>query len=190
MFSSFRIIKSIDATLQLSQTYQVNVLELGHITALFFFSIVVSLLDSTLDDWGLPVPFLDKASGVARSGDYLDMDIESKGHKNFKQSDHREQMRRTNSFLAMEVLGTITENRKAKVLLRLVHLNMYATPFLILFFFTSPPTLNLLFFFIYCDIPCQIGGKVPTMYTCFKVAKAQRRPYLYGWIQLVAFKYF
>lgn len=121
---------------------------------LFFFSIVVGLLDSTLDDWGFPVTFLDRASGVARSGDYLNMDIDSKGNKNFKQSEHREQMRRTNSFLAMEVLGTLTENRKAKVLLRLVHLNMYAPPFLILFFFNSSPTVtsfsfSFLFFFIY-----------------------------------------
>lgn len=122
--SKERIIKSVDAALQLSKTYQVHVLELGHTMVLFFFSIVVGLLDSTLDDWGLPVTFLDRASGVARSGDYLNMDIDSKGNKNFKQSEHREQMRRTNSFLAMEVLGTLTENRKAKVLLRLVHLNM------------------------------------------------------------------
>lgn len=122
--SKERIIKSVDAALQLSKTYQVHVLELGHTMVLFFFSIVVGLLDSTLDDWGLPVTFLDRASGVARSGDYLNMDIDSKGNKNFKQSEHREQMRRTNSFLAMEVLGTLMENRKAKVLLRLVHLNM------------------------------------------------------------------
>ncbi|RVW29775.1 Mediator of RNA polymerase II transcription subunit 33B [Vitis vinifera] len=122
--SKERIIKSVDAALQLSKTYQVHVLELGHTMVLFFFSIVVGLLDSTLDDWGLPVTFLDRASGVARSGDYLNMDIDSKGNKNFKQSEHREQMRRTNSFLAMEVLGTLMENRKAKVLLRLVHLNI------------------------------------------------------------------
>ena len=163
MFSSFcRIIKSIDATLQLSQTYRVNVQELGHTMVLFFFSIVVGLLDSTLDDWGLPVTIPDKASGVARRGDYLNTDIESKGNKNFKQSDHRDQMRRSNSFLALEVLGTITDNRKAKVLLRLVHLNMYAPPFLILFFFPSPPIANLFFFFTCCDIPYWMVGKVPT----------------------------
>lgn len=112
---------------------------------LFLFSIVIGVLDSTLDDWGLPMTFPDRANGVARRGDHLNMDIDSKGNRHFKQNEHRDNMRRSNSFLALEVLGMLTESRKAKVLLRLVHLNMYAPPFLILFSFNSSPTVNLLY---------------------------------------------
>lgn len=126
---SFRIMKSVDVALQLSQTYGVCILELGHAFVLFFFSIVVGLIDSTLDDWGLHMTPLDRPSFAIGSSDLLDMDIDFKGSHNFKGNEHREQIRRSNSFMALEVVGKLTESRKAMVILRLVHLNMYAHQF-------------------------------------------------------------
>jgi hypothetical protein len=106
---SFRIIKSVDVALQLSQTYRLPVVELGHAFVFFFFSILIALIDSTLDDWG-------------PSTDNNDMDIDFRATHNFKGN---EQMRRTNSFMAIEVLAKLTETRKSMLILRLLHLNMY-----------------------------------------------------------------
>ncbi|XP_057971679.1 mediator of RNA polymerase II transcription subunit 33A-like [Malania oleifera] len=119
-----KIIKSVDTALQLSQTYTIQVLELGHAFALFFFSIVIGLVDCTSDDWGLQMTSGDRSSGAFGSGDHQNMEIDSKGNQHLRRNELREQIRRKNSFLAMEVLGKLMESRKAMVLLRLVHLNM------------------------------------------------------------------
>lgn len=125
----FRILKSIDAALQLSQQYGIPLLDLGQSFVLFFFTIVVGLIDSTLDDWGLHMTSRDGPGLVVGSTDLLDMDIDFKGSHNFKGKDYHEHMRRTNSFMALDVVGKLTESRKAMALLRLVHLNMYVSIF-------------------------------------------------------------
>ncbi|CAL5390059.1 unnamed protein product [Camellia sinensis] len=119
-----KIIKSVDVALQLSQTYRVQVLELGHAMVLCFFSIIVGLIDSTSYDWGLQMTSVDKANGEIRSEDNQNMDVDSKESQIYKRNDHRERIRRSNSFVAFELLGKLTENKKATVLLRLVYLNM------------------------------------------------------------------
>ncbi|KAF5953411.1 hypothetical protein HYC85_006267 [Camellia sinensis] len=108
-----RIIKSVDVALQLSQTYRVQVLELGHAMVLCFFSIIVGLIDSTSYDWGLQMTSVDKANGEIRSEDNQNMDVDSKESQIYKRNDHRERIRRSNSFVAFELLGKLTENKKA-----------------------------------------------------------------------------
>lgn len=119
-----KIIKSVIDALQLSQTYRFHVVEIGHALVLFFFTIVIGLIDSTLEDWGLQMTSVDKPSGAIGGLDHQNMDICSKEEQNFQKNEHREKLKRTNSFMAMEVLGKLTESRKAMVLLHLVHLNM------------------------------------------------------------------
>ncbi|KAG2691201.1 hypothetical protein I3760_09G225700 [Carya illinoinensis] len=119
-----KMTKSIDVALQLSQLYGLRVLELGQAFVLFFFSMIIGLIDSTLDDWGLRMTPTDGPSLALGSTDHHDMDIDFKGSRNFKGNEHHEKMRTANSFMAIEVLGKLTESRKAIVILRLVHLNM------------------------------------------------------------------
>ncbi|KAK3018232.1 hypothetical protein RJ639_002766 [Escallonia herrerae] len=109
-----KIIKSVDDALQLSQTYKIQVFELGHALVLSFFSIVICLVDGILDDWGLKISV----------GDGHNMDVEFEGYPNFKRHEPREQIRTTNSLMALEVLGNLTNDRKAMALLRLVHFNI------------------------------------------------------------------
>ncbi|OUZ99643.1 hypothetical protein BVC80_9061g76 [Macleaya cordata] len=116
------IIKSVDDALQLSHAYGVQIVELGHALVLFIFSVIVGLIDSTLDDWGLHPTFIQ--SGIFGGGDHQDMDVDSKVSHGDKRNEHREQLRKANAFTAMEILGKLTENKKAMILLRLVHLNM------------------------------------------------------------------
>ncbi|XP_040372606.1 mediator of RNA polymerase II transcription subunit 33A isoform X2 [Rosa chinensis] len=118
-----KIAESVDLALQLSETYKVRVVEFGHALVLFFFSIIISLIDSTLDDWGLKTSRKRPRLAFGGSSDH-DGGIDSIGNEKFISNEHQERIRTMNSFLAIEVLGKLTESRKALVLLRLVHLNM------------------------------------------------------------------
>lgn len=99
-------------------------MEFGHALVLFFFSIIISLIDSTLDDWGLKTSRKRPRLAFGGSSDH-DGGIDSIGNEKFRSNEHQERIRTMNSFLAIEVLGKLTESRKALFLLRLVHLNMY-----------------------------------------------------------------
>ncbi|XP_077214711.1 mediator of RNA polymerase II transcription subunit 33A-like isoform X2 [Tasmannia lanceolata] len=119
-----KIIKSVDDALQLSHAYGVHVSEVGHAAVLFLYSVITSLIDSTLEDWGLQSNSVDKQRSLYGGVGHQDMDMDVKGNTNDKRNEHREQLRRMNGFMAIEVVGKLTENRNAMVLLRLVHLNM------------------------------------------------------------------
>ncbi|CAB4315432.1 unnamed protein product [Prunus armeniaca] len=121
--SKEKITESIDAALQLSQTFKVHVVELGHALVLFFFSVIISLIDSTLDDWGFKMTSR-KRPRSAFGGSDNDMEIDYRESQNLKVKEHHERIRKRNSLLAIEVLAKLTESRKSLVLLRLVHLNM------------------------------------------------------------------
>lgn len=127
-FLSCRIVKDVDLALQLSQIYEVPVREIGHAWLLFIFSIVIRLIDSTLNDWGLQMTYLDGPSLEFEGADHHDMDIDSKESQNSERNEKRKQIQKMNSFMAMEVLGKLMESKKAMVLLRLVRLNMYVHP--------------------------------------------------------------
>ncbi|XP_015897774.3 mediator of RNA polymerase II transcription subunit 33A [Ziziphus jujuba] len=122
--SKDKIVKDVDHALHLSQIYEVRVRDLGHAWVLFFFSVIVRLIDSTLNDWGLLITSLDRPRLEFGSADHHDEDTDSKESHNSERNENRKQLQRMNSLMAMEVLGKLTESRKAMVLLRLVRLNM------------------------------------------------------------------
>ncbi|KAM6556132.1 hypothetical protein CsatB_003151 [Cannabis sativa] len=118
------IINSVDRALKLSEIYDIRVLELGHVFVLFFFSIIIGLIDSVLDDWGLLQSSLERPSLAFGNTNSKDMDIDSKQSSNLARKEHHEELRTKNSFMALEVLGKLTESKKSLLLLRLIHLNM------------------------------------------------------------------
>lgn len=129
-----KIINSADAALQLSRTYEVRLSELGQLLVLFFFTVFVGLIDSTFDDMGLQIKSSDIQEGPFGTDNFQDMDMDSRGDYSVERNEHRELLRKKNTIMAMEVLAKLMESRKAVVLLRLVHFNMYDTfPFLIYF---------------------------------------------------------
>ncbi|XP_058075235.1 mediator of RNA polymerase II transcription subunit 33A-like isoform X2 [Magnolia sinica] len=119
-----QIMKSVDDALRLSHTNGVSVTEVGHAAVLFLFSVIISLIDCTLEDWGMQSASIDKSGSAYGSAGHQDMDIDAMGNSNDKRNEHREQLRRVNAFTAIEVVEKLTENKRAMVLLRLVHLNM------------------------------------------------------------------
>ncbi|XP_022887125.1 mediator of RNA polymerase II transcription subunit 33A-like isoform X3 [Olea europaea var. sylvestris] len=122
--SKKKIAKSIDVALQLSEIYSFQVFELGHAMVLCLFSIIVHLIDSTLDDLGLQMGSKGGACEVNKSEDTQRMDIDFRENQVHKTNEFHELIRRTNSFMCLEVLTKLTDNKRAVGLLRLVHLNI------------------------------------------------------------------
>ncbi|KAL3753268.1 hypothetical protein ACJRO7_000634 [Eucalyptus globulus] len=119
-----KIVRAIDANLQLSRIYGINVGELGQTLVIFFFSTIVSLIDSTMDDWGLQIASVGGLSGSFGSMEHHQRNVDIRGSRDYRRSGHREYIRNTNSLIAMEVLENLTRSRKALALLRLVHKDM------------------------------------------------------------------
>jgi len=93
---------------------------------LFFFNIIIALIDSTLNDWGLQVNFNER-SCLAPTGDQH-MEIDHNVTHNFKKGDHREQIRKRNAITALELLERLSESKKSTILLQSVLLSMYRLP--------------------------------------------------------------
>ncbi|WOL04556.1 mediator of RNA polymerase II transcription subunit 33A-like [Canna indica] len=119
-----KIAKSIDDALQLSKTYGVQEMDFGHAIVLFFFSIITSLIDCTIEDCGCQLVSVDKHGNAYTNGGKLAMDIDIKGSSNEKRSERREHLRKSNALMAIEVAEKISSNKKAKAFLRLIHINM------------------------------------------------------------------
>nr|KYP42378.1 hypothetical protein KK1_036207 [Cajanus cajan] len=126
--SNLRIASSVDAALRLSETYKIRDLELGHVFVLFFYEVVVALIDCMLMDWGFQVAFSERSCLVAAAttdgGGEDCMEIDHGVTQGFKKSECHEQIRKRNPFTALEVLERLTESRKATILLQSVLLNM------------------------------------------------------------------
>ncbi|KAI6698742.1 hypothetical protein NL676_018861 [Syzygium grande] len=119
-----KIVSAIDANLQLSRIYGINVGDLGLTLVIFFFSTIVSLIDSSMEDWGLQIASMGGLGGSFGSMDHHQRNVDIRGTQDNKRNGHREYKRNMNSLIAMEVLENLTRSRKALALLRLVHMNM------------------------------------------------------------------
>eukprot|EP00256_Glycine_max_P068011 XP_025982606.1 mediator of RNA polymerase II transcription subunit 33A isoform X2 [Glycine max] len=126
--NNLKMVNSVDAVMRFSETYKIRDLELGHVFVLFFYDIVVALIDCVLIDWGFQVTFSEKSRLVTGGGggddeeDYMEIDRNmTTMTQSFEKS---EQIRKRNSFTALEVLERLTESRKATILLQSVLLNM------------------------------------------------------------------
>ncbi|XP_027352449.1 mediator of RNA polymerase II transcription subunit 33A-like isoform X2 [Abrus precatorius] len=120
---NLKIVSSIDSVLRFSETYKIPNLELGHVFVLFFYNIVVALIDCALRDWGFKMTFSENSCLVA-SDDEEYMEIDHNVAQSFEKSEFYEQMRKRNSFTVLEVLERLTESRKATILLQSVLVNM------------------------------------------------------------------
>nr|XP_010921239.1 mediator of RNA polymerase II transcription subunit 33A isoform X2 [Elaeis guineensis] len=119
-----KIVKSVDDSLQLSHTYGVHQMDFGHAVVLSFLSFMTCLIDCTLEDCGFQLPFRDKYGNFNAKEGHQVMEIDVKESSDERWNRHREQLRGTNALLAIEVVGKITSNKKARVFIRLFYLNM------------------------------------------------------------------
>jgi len=144
LFFFCRMTKLVDDSLQLSHTYGIHKIDFGHAMIFFVLNVILSLIDGTLEDWGLQFMSVDKRGNKNANEVYQVMDIDAKENSNYKKHERREQLRRANSLMAIEFVEKITANAKVKVFLRLIHFNMYAISSFFIFSVSLLVTIILL----------------------------------------------
>uniref|UniRef100_A0A1D1Y8M9 GMP synthase [glutamine-hydrolyzing] n=2 Tax=Anthurium amnicola TaxID=1678845 RepID=A0A1D1Y8M9_9ARAE len=120
-----KIAKSVNDALQLTHNYEVTSMDFGKVLILFFFTVVTRLIDGTLEDLGLQLAYSGKGSGLPVCT--VNQDFHTKEYPNDKRREYREHLCKRNTLMAIEVAEKLTADKKAKVLLRLVHKNMPET---------------------------------------------------------------
>ncbi|KAL6896624.1 hypothetical protein ACP4OV_007196 [Aristida adscensionis] len=118
-----KITKSIDDALQLSKIHGFREIDFGQVVIMFVLVVITKLIDSILEDCGL-------LTGLAEGNDVYSiegpqpMDIDVKSVSTEKQNEHREQLRRKNTVMALDVLHMMVADRKIQSFLRLILLNI------------------------------------------------------------------
>ncbi|KAK7855839.1 mediator of rna polymerase ii transcription subunit 33a [Quercus suber] len=117
-----KVMKSIDAVLQLSQGYGMPVSEPGILVVEFIFSIVWQLLDATLDDEGLLELTSDKKSKwIIKS---QEMEIDRNDSFDEKRAELQERLQNLNTVMAIELIGEFLQNKVTARILYLARRNM------------------------------------------------------------------
>ncbi|PKA61809.1 Mediator of RNA polymerase II transcription subunit 33A [Apostasia shenzhenica] len=119
-----KITKSIDEALHLSRAYGLDKIDFGHAVIFFVLTIITRLMDAILEDLGMKFVFSDKDANIYVAEDHQDMEIDSTGNLNDKRKEHRDQLRKSNTLMALEVVEKIMSNKKNKAFLHIIHLNM------------------------------------------------------------------
>ncbi|XP_057816725.1 mediator of RNA polymerase II transcription subunit 33A [Cryptomeria japonica] len=117
-------IKAVDEALQISQAFGMPVTELGQTVVLFVFTVVCNLLNATAEDWGMQMIWSEKQQILTMNTGQNDMCLDIEDDLNDKRHLHRENLRRTNSMVAIELIGKLMEHRKTASLLCLARRNM------------------------------------------------------------------
>jgi len=118
------ITKSIADALQLSKNYGYCGTEFGHVVIMFVLAVVTKLIDSILEDCGLPSGMAEGQESVYAIEGPQPMDLDVKKVSTENQNEHREQLRRKNTVMALDVLHMMVADRKIQSFLRLIFLNM------------------------------------------------------------------
>ncbi|ONM26221.1 Mediator of RNA polymerase II transcription subunit 33A [Zea mays] len=119
-----KIGKSIAEALQLSKVYGFSGTEFGHVVILFVLAVVNKLIDSILEDCGFPSAMAEGQESVYAIEGPQPMDLDIKRGSTENQNEHREQLRRKNTFMALDVLHMMAADRKIQSFLSLIFLNM------------------------------------------------------------------
>ncbi|XP_047324851.1 mediator of RNA polymerase II transcription subunit 33A-like [Impatiens glandulifera] len=117
-----KIMKSIDDVLHLSQIFGLGNPEPGILLVLFILSIVWQLLDASLDDERLLELTPEKKSRWLAMPDDMDVDC----HDNFdeKRSENRDSMYKSNTIMAIQLVGEYLKNKDTSRILFLARRNL------------------------------------------------------------------
>ena len=122
LFSSCRIMNSVDNVLHLSQIFGLQASEPGVIVVEFIFSTVCQLVDASLDDEGLLELTPEKKSKwVTKS---QDMEVASDDNYDEKRIEHQERLQNLNTVMAVELIGQFLQNKVTSRILYLARQNM------------------------------------------------------------------
>ncbi|GJN33440.1 hypothetical protein PR202_gb22039 [Eleusine coracana subsp. coracana] len=121
-----KITKSVDDALQLSKICGFSGLDFRHVIIMFVLVVLTKLIDSILEDCGFPYGLSEGQENIySIEGGRQPMDVDAKRVSSDKQNEHREQLCRKNTVMALDVLHMMVADRKIQSFLRLIFLNMY-----------------------------------------------------------------
>lgn len=121
---SEKIAKAVDDALQLSKSFHIPVAELGQTVVLFVFTLVLDLVDAIAEDSGLQLRWSEKQSRLTGNVGQCDIAIEVEDDSNSERQEHRENIRRTNIVVAIDMVRKLTQHKRTSTFLRLVYRNM------------------------------------------------------------------
>lgn len=116
-----RVMKSIDATLHLSELFDLQAMEPGILVVQFIFSIVWQLLDASLDDEGLLELTEERVSRWAIKSQEMEVD----DIYDEKKIEYLERLQNFNTTMAIEIIGQFLQNKVTSRILYLARRNMY-----------------------------------------------------------------
>ncbi|CAD6216659.1 unnamed protein product [Miscanthus lutarioriparius] len=125
-----KIGKSIAEALQLSKVYGFSGTEFGHVVIMFVLAVVNKLIDSILEDCGFPSAMAEGQESVYATDGPQPMDLDVKRGSTENQNEHREQLRRKNTLMALDVLHMMAADRKIQSFLRLIFLNIFSAVYI------------------------------------------------------------
>ncbi|WJZ87031.1 hypothetical protein VitviT2T_006438 [Vitis vinifera] len=111
--------KFIDSVLHLSLAFGLQASEPGILVVEFIFSMVLMLLDASLDDEGLIELTPEKKSKWAN-----DMEIDSHDDYDEKRTDLHERLQKINTVMAIDLIGQFLQNKATSKILYLARRNM------------------------------------------------------------------
>ncbi|KAB1214266.1 Mediator of RNA polymerase II transcription subunit 33A [Morella rubra] len=117
-----KVMKAIDAVLQLSPRFGTITSEPGILVVEFIFSIVWQLLDATLDDEGLIELTSEKKSTWATKSHEMEIDYQDSYDE--KRAELEEKLQNVNTALAVELIGTFLQNKVTSRIIYLARRNM------------------------------------------------------------------
>ncbi|KAJ4837533.1 Mediator of RNA polymerase II transcription subunit 33A [Turnera subulata] len=117
-----KVMKSIDAVLQLSHNFGLPASDPGILVVEFICSIVWQLLDASLDDEGLLEHTAEKSSTWAIKPKEMEIDA----HDNYdeKRTEYHERLQNLNTVLAVEIIGKFLQHKMTSRILFLVRQNL------------------------------------------------------------------
>jgi len=121
---SEKIAKAVDDALQLSKSFQFPITELGQTVVLFVFTLVSELVNAIAEDSGLQLRWSEKRGRLTGNVGQCDMAIEVEDDSNSERQEHRENMRRKNIVVAIDMVRKLTQHKRTSTFLRLVYWNM------------------------------------------------------------------
>ncbi|KAL4588205.1 hypothetical protein LXL04_001087 [Taraxacum kok-saghyz] len=116
-----KIMESIDKALHLSQRFGIPSTEPGLLLVEFVFAIVWQLLDASIDDEGLMELVPEKRSTWPIKPQDMEIDDHNIGEKKI---DRHERLYKTNTTLAIEIIGQLYQNKVTSRILSLARQNM------------------------------------------------------------------
>ncbi|KAG0453373.1 hypothetical protein HPP92_024677 [Vanilla planifolia] len=119
-----QITKCIDKALLLSSSYEIDKIDFCQAVIFFVLTIITNLMDGILEDLGIKFLPTDELANSYANEACQAMDIDSKRKINSKVQEHHGHLCWNNTMVALGVVEKMTADKKMKVFLRLIHLNM------------------------------------------------------------------